>query len=580
MSIPLSQYWQLLSRYLATQRRRVVLLFVLIIAGMLLQVLSPLLIGRFIDEALGEADAGTLTKLAVLFIAAAFTAQGITVIATYVSETIGWTATNALRADLAEHCLRLDMSFHKTKTPGEMITRLDGDVDALSLFFSQLVLQVFGAILLLTGVLVMLTLEDWRIGIVMSIFGLGLVWGMAKLRDVALPAWLRLREKQAIFYGFLGEQISGREDIRGNGARSYSMGQLRQHYREWLPLDVRSILVGHGTIYGVTHITFTAAQIAAVLMSLYLWRDGALTVGSVYLVFHYTDMMRRPIERIREQVNLLQTASASVVRVQQLFDTPTRIPDTGSQALLPGPLALEFNDVTFGYQANDPVLEDISFALAPGEVLGLLGRTGGGKTTIGRLVVRLYDVDEGAVRLGGIDVREAPLAALRGRVTVVSQDVQIFEGSVRENLTFFDPDVPDRQLLQAIEALGMAEWLEGLPGGLDEHMSPGRLSAGEAQLLACGRAFLRDPGLVILDEATSRLDPATQRLIDRAIGRLLEGRTAIIIAHRLQTTDRADKIAVIEDGRLVEFGGHDELLADASSRFGRLHRLDVEAQAI
>src|SRR5688572_7683537 len=241
MSIPLSQYWQLLSRYFATQRKRVVLLFVLILLGIGLQVLSPLLIGRFIDEALGDADQGVLTQLALLFIAAAVLAQGMTVWSTYISETIGWTATNALRADLAEHCLRLDMSFHKTKTPGEMITRLDGDVDALSLFFSQLVLQVFGALLLLVGVLIMLTLEDWRIGAAMTFFGLGTLAMMMKLRDIALPAWLRVREKQAIFYGFLSEQFSGREDIRGNGARTHSMNQLRMHYREWLPLDLKSV---------------------------------------------------------------------------------------------------------------------------------------------------------------------------------------------------------------------------------------------------------------------------------------------------------------------------------------------------
>ncbi len=578
MSIPLGQYWRLLSRYLATQRRLVIGLFALILIGTGLQVLSPLLIGRFIDEAIGNADQSTLTTMALLFIGAALLAQVVNVVSTWASETIGWTATNELRADLAVHCLGLDMSFHKTRTPGEMITRLDGDIDALSLFFSQLVLQVLGALLLLTGILLMLTLEEWRIGLAMSIFAVVVLWLVMRLRDVALPAWLRVREKQATFYGFLSEQLSGRADIRGNGARTYSMTQLRHHYREWLPLDIRSVLKGYGTISAVMHLAFMVAQLIALFFSLYLWREGSLTIGSVYLVFHYTEMMRRPIDRIREQINQLQAAGASIVRVQGLLDIETQIEDDGKTPLPDGALSVELRDVTFGYAPGDPVLRDISFNLEPGEVLGLLGRTGGGKTTIGRLLVRLYDIDEGSIQLGSVPVRETPLGTLRDRIAVVSQDVQIFEGTVRDNLTFFDASVPDSKLLAALDGLGMREWLDRLPGGLDAPVAANRLSAGEAQLLACGRAFLRDPGLVILDEATSRLDPATQRLIDGAMGRLLEGRSAILIAHRLATIDRADKVAVLEDGRIGEYGRYAVLLADPASRFHRLHRLDVEAQ--
>ncbi len=580
MSIPLSQYWRLLSRYFANQRRRVAVLFVLIIGGIGLQVLSPLLIGRFIDEALGDADQTTLTTLAILFIFAALVAQVLSVVSTYVSETIGWTATNALRADLAAHCLRLDMSFHKTKTPGEMITRLDGDVDALSLFFSQLVLQLFGAMLLLVGVMIMLTLEDWRVGLALSGIAFGTLMLAMRLRDLALPIWLRVREKQATFYGFIGEQLSGREDIRGNGGRGHSMSQLRRHYREWLPLDIRSILKGHGTIDSVTHIAFGSAQVVALFMSLYFWREGSLTVSSVYLVFHYTDMMRRPIDRLREQVNQLQAAGASILRVQQLFDTTTRIKDEGTTTLPAGPLAVEMRNVSFGYQVGDPVIENISFDLKPGEVLGLLGRTGGGKTTIGRLLVRLYDIDEGEILIAGQPVRGISLSDLRGRIAVVSQDVQIFEGSVRDNLTFFDPAISNTRIETALEALGMGEWLESLPGGLEGHIGPDKLSSGEAQLLACGRALLRDPGLVVLDEATSHLDPATQRLVDTAIGRLLEGRTAILIAHRLATLDHADKVAVLAEGRIVEYGAYRELIADPASMFAALHRLDVEVTPV
>lgn len=567
-------------RYLAGQRRRVLVLAALVLGGIVLQVLSPLLIARFIDEALSGADQTVLTRLAIIFIAAAVATQILTIFATYFSEKVGWTATNGLRADLAEHCLRLDMSFHKTKTPGEMITRLDGDIDALSLFFSQFVIHVLANFLLMVAIMTVLTLEDWRLGLAVSFFAAGALIFLIQLRHFALPAWLRMRERQAMFYGFLGEQLSGREDIRGNGARGHSMNQLRRHYRELLPLEIESILRGVGTTSAGTHILFTGARVGLVILAYMLWQNAAISLGTIYVAFHYTEMLRRPMDRIREQLNSLQAAGASIIRVQGLLDTQTELPDTGQTPLPDGPLSVDVENVTFGYAADDPVLQDVSLRLAPGEVLGLLGRTGGGKTTIARLLVRLYDIDAGSVRIGGVEVRETPLADLRSRVAVVSQDVQVFEGTVRENLTLFDPSRPDAELEAALRGLGLERWLERLGDGLDSHIGPSRLSAGEAQLLSCARAFLRDPGLVLLDEATSRLDPATQRLVDDAMDRLLQGRTAVIIAHRLATIDRADTIAVIEDGRIAEYGAYRDLIADPGSRFSRLHRMDVEVQAV
>jgi ABC-type multidrug transport system fused ATPase/permease subunit len=245
--------------------------------------------------------------------------------------------------------------------------------------------------------------------------------------------------------------------------------------------------------------------------------------------------------------------------------------------LPPGPLSVVFRDVSFAYDGDDTVLHGVDLALAPGEVLGLIGRSGSGKTTAGRLLARLYDAEEGSIELGGVGVRDVPLSELRGRVGVVSQDVQLMAGSVRDNLTLFDPSVPDEALLAALDKLSLAAWLAGLPAGLDSQVSAGEISAGEAQLLATARVLLKDPGLVVLDEATSRLDPATQRLVDGAMTALLQGRTAIVIAHRLSTLERADKVAVLDSGRLVEFGERASLLSDGASRFAQLHRMELEA---
>jgi ABC-type multidrug transport system fused ATPase/permease subunit len=239
---------------------------------------------------------------------------------------------------------------------------------------------------------------------------------------------------------------------------------------------------------------------------------------------------------------------------------------------------VELRGVSFHYDDHEPVLHNVSFSIRPGRVLGILGRTGSGKSTLTRLLFRLYDPGEGAVLLGGVDLRQVRLADLRHRVGMVTQDVQLFGATIRENLTFFDDRAAPAEVEQALQNLGLLEWVRALPRGLETRLSAeGRgLSAGEAQLLAFGRVFLKAPGLVILDEASSRLDPATEALMERAVDRLFTGRTGVVIAHRLRTVLRADDILILEDGRVAEYGPREALAHDAQSRFSALLRLGLE----
>ncbi|HMP42913.1 MAG TPA: ABC transporter ATP-binding protein, partial [Roseiflexaceae bacterium] len=323
----------------------------------------------------------------------------------------------------------------------------------------------------------------------------------------------------------------------------------------------------------------TIGTVVSLTIGALLALDGILTIGQVYLIFAYTSMLEQPVEELMRQLDDLQQATAGIARVQQLFATVPHVADAAQHVPLPeGPLSVEIDALRFAYPDDEPVLHDVAALVPPGSILGLLGRTGSGKTTLTRLLLRLYDPTGGALRLGGVDLRHVTNADLRSRVAIVTQDIQLFSATVRDNLTFFDATISDARLMAALDTLGMGDWVRALPDGLDTKLASGGsgLSAGQAQLLAFARAFLRDPGLVILDEASSRLDPATERRLEHALTQLLDGRTAIIIAHRLQTLERVDQIMILEGGRVRERGLRAELVRDPDSRFAQLLRVGME----
>jgi ATP-binding cassette subfamily B protein len=579
-------YIDLLRRYVAPQWRRTALLGALILGSIGLQLVGPQLLRTFIDDAIGGAPIEALARIALAFVGVAVVTHLLIAWSTYVGEDLGWTATNALRADLALHLLRLDLTFHKARTGGELIERIDGDVTALATFFSRFVVNIFGNVLLLIGILVVVAREDLRAGLALALFALVAVFVMAgPLRNIAAKYWQRVREVSAQMYGFLGERLAGTEDIRSSGAETHVMNELTFHHRAWLTARRRAVYAGT-FIWSTTIFLFAVGNAIAFGVGAYLWSLGAITLGTVYLLFHYTDMLRRPIEQFRRELEELQRAIASVGRVTELLRTESRLPEGRGVPIPVGPLAVELDRVSFAYEETenerDQVLHDLSLRLAPGEVLGILGRTGSGKTTLARLLLRFYDPTSGAIRVGGVDLRDARLDDVRARATLVSQDVQLFHARVRENVTFFDPTIDDERITSVLERIGLGGWLRALPhsagrdGALESEMLAGGLSAGEAQLLAFARVFLRDPGLVILDEASSRLDPATERHIERAIDALLADRTGIVIAHRLATVQRCDRILILEAGRIVEEGPRAALAQDASSRFSELLRTGLE----
>ncbi|HEY8451623.1 MAG: ABC transporter ATP-binding protein [Micromonosporaceae bacterium] len=562
-------------RQLAPGRRDAVLLAAAVVAATVLPLLAPQLTRRFVDGAIEGASIQGLVMIALGYLGLAVSGQLARMLTAWLASRLAWDGTNRLREALAEHALGLDMAYHGQRTPGEMIERVDGDVVALAEFIVSFLLDVVASLLLLAGVIVVVFAVDPRIGTVLLAYCALVGYGMARAQRLAVPAMTRERQRFAALYGFLEERLAGAEDIRANGAGHHTVNRFHATSAEVYRANLRAEQVGGGLFAGTT-VAFAAGT--AVVLGLAAWtqRSGALTVGTAVLLFQYTQMIRTPFERLIDQLPQYQRALAAVARVGELLSQRPSLTVAARPRRLPehGPLSLELDRVSFAYPDDDePVLSDVTLRLAPGETLGLVSRTGSGKTTIARMVLRLYDPTAGTVRVGGVDLREADPTSLRRRIAVVTQDVQLFAASVRDNLTLFRPGLADdARLREVLEEVGLGAWLAGLPDGLDTELGPqgGGVSAGQAQLLAFARAFLTDPGLVVLDEASSRLDPATEERVEAAVGRLLHRRTGVLIAHRLSSLSRVDQIAVVEGGRVVEYGPRATLAADPDSRFGRL----------
>lgn len=544
----------------------------LLLASSALALAGPQFLRLFIDHAVLGRPLSLLALIAGGFLVVSLVQQVLAVLVGYASTNVAWAATNALREQIARHALELDLSFHDGHSPGELIERTDGDVTALSSFVSSFVVHVAGSTLTLLGVLVVVLLEDRRVGLGMVGFVVVAGVTVGGLRNFAVPRATERRAASARLFGEIEERLASAEDLRANAGGAYAVRRFRRTLALFIRVSVRASMATR-TMSVITLTVFVAGGVLSLLTGTILYQAGAVTLGTVYLLFRYTKLLREPLEQISEQQQVAQEAIAGFARIQQLLDERPSIRDTGRAPLPAGPLGVELDGVSFSYPNGEKVLDEIDLRLGPSKVLGVVGSTGSGKTTLGRLLLRLLDPTEGAVRLGHTDVRDVRLADLRRRVALVTQDVQLFEATVRDNLTLFGAyRADDRDLAGVLADLGLGAWYRALPRGLDTMLGPGGagVSAAEAQLVAFARAFLRDPGLVILDEATSRLDPVSEQRIERVVDMLLAGRTAILIAHRLGTLDRADEIVVLDRGRIVEHDARRDLVTNAGSRFAGL----------
>ncbi|MBX3283760.1 MAG: ABC transporter ATP-binding protein [Actinobacteria bacterium] len=562
---------RLLATHLRPERRVLGALTALLVVAMVLPLAGPVLVGRFVDAALAGEDTAALLRLAALFLAATLTGDALQLVVTWLSVRLAWRVGNNLRRDLCRHALAMDLHWHGDHSPGQLIERIDGDIDAVTRFSSTAVLQLLGNTILVAGVLVVSAVIDWRASVLIGLTVAAAVAVMVRLRRLAVPFYDDEREVQAQLYGDVEERLGGLEDLRANGAGRWAEHRLQQHSAGWWRTARRAAARGDGAI-SLAGAVFGVGSVLVLALGVWANQQGTLSVGSVLTLLRFSQLVSDPLWKVAEQLAEAQKAIAGTRRAARLLASRPALVDGVGPPLPAGALEVELREVTFGYGTGHPVLDHVDLVVPAGTTLGVVGRTGSGKTTVGRLIARLWDTEEGAVLVGGVDVRALSQADLRHRIGVVTQDVELLRAPLRDNLTLFGSvAADDARLTAALRDVGLGRWLDSLPNGLDEPLDgDAELSAGEGQLLAFARVLLADPAVVILDEASSRLDPATEAQLARATDRLLAGRTALVIAHRLATLDRVDRIAVLDHGRLVEHGERAELAADPTSRYAQL----------
>jgi ATP-binding cassette subfamily B protein len=560
-------------------RREVVAAGVLVTLSTAAVLAGPFLLKVGIDRGIRQSRPGVLDVAVATYVVVAVGAYLCSRAQVRLISLAGEGFLRDLRVRVFDHLLALSMPFYDREKAGVVVSRMTSDVDSLQELVQQGLLQLVSSLLLIAGSVVVLAAVSWQLLLICLIPVPLVVVASIKFQRDSNQAYLTVRDRIGLTLSALQEGIAGVRVIQAYGREDVEIARFARRNRGLYRAHMRSVWV---QAWYLPVIEGSALACTALVIGLggRMVADGHATVGTVAFFVLTLSNLFEPVQQLSQLFNTVQSSGAALDKLFLLLDTPVDLPEPAAPRPLPerGDLAVE--GVSFAYGGGEPVLRDVDLVLAAGEKLALVGPTGAGKSTLAKLMARLYDPTEGRVTFGGVDLRDARLAELRARITVVPQEGFLFAGTIVDNVRIGRPDAADHEVADALRSLGLLERFEALPQGLatEVHERGSSLSAGERQLVSLARAALADPAVLVLDEATSSLDPGTEVLVERALERLVAGRSVIVIAHRLSTAERADRVGVVDEGALVELGTHADLVA-AGGRYAALYRSWVSGLA-
>jgi len=561
-----------LLRYAAPYWRRMALAIGTLLVASVLNIIGPKITQIGIDKYIGTGDLAGLLRIIILYFFVLVGAFFSRFLQMYLMEWIGQKIMFDLRKQIFGHLQHLPLSFFDKNPVGRLMTRVTSDVSALNDMFTSGLVAIFGDVITLTGIIILMAQMNWHLTLLtMSVIPLLFIVTFI-FKTKVRQAFRDIRKRIARINAFLQENISGMTIVQ-------MFNREKKNFRKFDRLNYDHLEAFLRTIFYFAIFFPTVSLIGTLATALIIWYggksilEGALTFGALVAFIQYTYMFFRPISDLSEKYNIMQAAMASSERIFKLLDEPTELDRHPKTLLQPLKLRgeIEFSEVWFAYQDKNWVLRDVSFSIAAGEKIAIVGATGAGKSTIINLIGKFYEAQKGIIAIDGEDIRRYSVFDLRRQIGIVLQDVFLFAGSIADNIRLGNEAISDARIRQAAADVNALPFIEALPQGFDTPVKErgATLSTGQKQLLAFARALAFDPAILVLDEATSNVDTESEILIQEALARLMQRRTSIIIAHRLSTIQNVDRIIVLHKGEVREIGTHQELLA----RHGIYHRL-------
>jgi len=551
-----------LFRMLRPDTRAIVIAVFVLIGQAAALLAGPALVAYGIDHGIRKHDPAALNRAVVVYLAMAFLGYVLGRAAINLVAKIGEGFLRRMRNRLFGHLMSLSLDYFETEKTGKIIARMTSDIDAMQELISQGLVLFVQNIFLFAGAVIVILVMSWELALGVLVIVPPVFFASRWFRRVSNKAYLDVRDSISTNLSTLQEGLEGVRVVQAFGReRSFTRRFWRTNEDQY---HANMVTVRISARY-FPFIEYAGVAATAVIVGYGGWlaSRGAVQVGVVAAFVLYLQNVFEPINQLSQLYNTVQSAGAAMHKIFGVLDTQASIRERPGAVDLDRDGGIQVDHVSFAYGTNEPVLHDVSLTIGAGERVAFVGPTGAGKSTLAKLVARFYDPTEGAVRVGGIDLRDATMQSLRDRIVVVPQEGFLFAGSLRDNVRVGRPGASDADVDGALDALGLLDRFRAFPGGLAMEVRErgSRLSAGERQLISLARAALADPSVLVLDEATSNLDPGTEHHVERAMERLMHGRTVIVVAHRLSTAARADRIAVVLDGRLAELGSHVDLVA-------------------